>query len=153
MTAPWLLLIVLICTSSASQLVELSKPAEKIIFVRCFKVGGGTLQSILEAEAKRMNLRIATGSLEHPHILTLSYARRSKQHPDMITLHARYDDWMKRFIPGAIYITLVRHPLSRAISHFAHFNPISRNMTFNEFYRQFVSEKERLPRVRFITYS
>eukprot|EP00002_Diphylleia_rotans_P037098 TRINITY_DN8258_c0_g1_i1.p1 TRINITY_DN8258_c0_g1~~TRINITY_DN8258_c0_g1_i1.p1 ORF type:complete len:351 (+),score=43.36 TRINITY_DN8258_c0_g1_i1:64-1116(+) len=112
-----------------------SKVVDNIVFVRCFKVAGGSMMDLLRKECARRNLTLVPSSPDSPKIITTQYGETIQGTYNVLLYHAEYSSWMHRVVPNAVFLAFVRDPLDRAISHFYHFNPLSRVMNFQQFYR------------------
>eukprot|EP00002_Diphylleia_rotans_P035968 TRINITY_DN7887_c0_g1_i1.p1 TRINITY_DN7887_c0_g1~~TRINITY_DN7887_c0_g1_i1.p1 ORF type:complete len:234 (+),score=38.47 TRINITY_DN7887_c0_g1_i1:36-737(+) len=119
------------------------KPVDSVVFVKTYKVAGGTLRRILEKVAQRRDLKIVPSNEAHPFSVTAAHARTLNGTYHMLTKHAKYGRWMKKLIPNGVFITMVREPLERAMSHYDHFNERAATTSFEDFYTNiFIKEKK-----------
>lgn len=110
-------------------------PWPNVVFVKPFKVGGGTMRGILERFAAGHGQSVVPGDPMHHFRVSEKQALKLEGKYNMLTRHGRYGRWMDSVVPDAVYVTLVREPLQRAVSHFYHLNRASRRMSFAEWYR------------------
>ncbi|XP_072166320.1 galactose-3-O-sulfotransferase 2-like [Diadema setosum] len=94
-----------------------TSPLKNLVFLKTHKTGSSTIQNIVYRYGDKHNLIFALPAYDvymgTPNLFKAKYAKRSPTGKyNMLANHARYNrpEMSKVMYPGAVYITILRHP-------------------------------------------
>jgi len=94
----------------------------RVIFIKTHKTASSTLATIIRRIGEKRGLRFLN-PLDYRHLDAVDIARTAFETYDVICNHARFDaKWMRRAVPDAVLVTIVREPIARFLSAWEYFD-------------------------------